>query len=83
MRHMRLDDRQRALHIAGLDAVGARRAALTALFQSGVTLAEFLRELVAERPGITQVAAAAQLAAVGGINAVVHAEHCVSAYRAK
>lgn len=87
LHNMRLADAQGALRIAGMGSGHARRTALTALFQSGVTLAEFLREVLrscdeAALRRLTEVAAAAQLAAIGGVNAVVHAEHFLSAYDA-
>jgi len=87
---LRARDAAASLRVAALPPGPARRAALTALFQQGVTLAEFLLHLLAEagRAGSTgpsggdlhAAAARAQHAALGSVHAVVHAEDFLSRY---
>jgi len=87
LRQMRLYDSDRAATVAAMGPCHARRAALTAMFQSGVTLAEFLIDVLrtcdeAGKRALSERAAACQHAALGGVNAVVHAEHFLCAFDA-
>ena len=79
---LRLRDDDASRSCVAMSAGPARRTALTALFQSGVTLTEFLRAATstanamtyARRARLAEAAARAEHAALGSINAIVHAE---------
>lgn len=72
---LRARDAEAARRVAAMPAGPPRRAALTGLFLSGLTLAEFLAVLCDGRRGhLCEVAARCQRAALGSVNAIVHAE---------
>ena len=74
---LRARDAASARAVAALPPGPARRRALTTVFQSGVTLADFLFYVLSSPPAaadLYEVAARCQHAACGGVNAVVHAE---------
>lgn len=76
-------DADASVRIAKMPAGDKRRTALTALFQSGVTLATFLKaaltadaltSTLARRYALLQAAARVEHVALGSVNIIVHAE---------